>query len=122
MLVGGPQAALSPRVSPSEVQAFAKAVEAAQRLPQHNPIWERHISLCGGRSSALGLEDGSPLAQRKDSTEGSMLLPMGDSDEAIDVPDTISPEEMQDSQEASVIKAKRFPHMPTEEELSLIHI
>ena len=90
MLVGGPQAALSPRVSPSEVHAFAKAVEAAQRLPQHNPIWERRIASVEVEVAPVGLEDGSPQALRKDSTEGSLLapFPMEDSDGAVDVPDT----------------------------------
>jgi len=111
LLAGGPQAAPSPRVSPSEVKAFAAAVAAEQRLPQYNVTWERAYS------------DLAPFEVDDEDTAVESSRAFRDLDKAAgsdadlgSAPAAISPQEEQDAQERDVLKPKRSPHLPTEEE------
>ena len=99
LLVGGPPAAPLPRVSPSEVTAFMAAVAAKQNLPQHDVTWERAYS------DLRSLSVDSPTG---------VLAPL-ESDLG-DAPADITPSEQQDAEEGTVLKPKRSPHLPIEEE------
>ena len=79
-----------------------EAAAAAAQLPQHDVAWER----CYSAHADLGaLSADSP---------GGLLVPM-ESDLG-DAPAEITPAEQQDAETGVVLKPKRSPHLPTEEE------
>ena len=110
MLAGGPQAAPSPRVSPSEVKAFAAAVVAEQRLPQYDVSWERAYS------DLAALDDDEGTAVESSKAFRDLDKAAGPETDFGAAPAAISASEEQDAQERDVLKPKRSPHLPTEEE------
>ena len=78
-----------------------KAAAAAAELPQHDVTWERCYS------------EYADLSTLSDDT-GGLLAPL-ESDLG-DAPAEITPAEQQDAETGVVLKPKRSPNLPTEEE------
>ena len=76
-----------------------KAAAAAAELPQHDVTWER----CYSEHADLSTLDDTGDLFTNDADLG-------------DAPEEITPAEQQDAETGVVLKAKRSPHLPTEEE------